>query len=153
MPQSLMFIVPLITKATMIDFHEINPIWCACVYVFKKKNPSISLSLALRDNMIMASRCNSICNSRLLKFHACFLQHVPGPSTGGAGYQPLGTYFSVPPVLSYLMFCPCRFHYSRPLDLLGNDVNFANMFVFQPIMTALVIIRLSFISITKLEPL
>ena len=40
-----------------------------------------------------------------------------------------------------------------PLDLLGNDDNYANMFVFQPIMTALVIIRLSFISITNMEPL
>ena len=33
-------------------------------------------------------------------------------------------------------------HNGRPLDLLGNDDNYANMFVFQPIMTAFVIIRL-----------
>ena len=44
-------------------------------------------------------------------------------------------------------------HNGRPLDLLGNDDNYANMFVFQPIMTVLVIIRLSFISITNMEPL
>ena len=44
-------------------------------------------------------------------------------------------------------------HYGRPLDLLGHDDNYANMFVFQPIMTTLVNIRLSFISISNMEPL
>ena len=44
-------------------------------------------------------------------------------------------------------------HISRLLDLLGNDDNFANMFVFQPIMTAFVIIRLYFKSITNMDTL
>ena len=77
MPQSLMFIVSLITKATMIDFHEINPIWCACVCMctfVKKKNPIHQFIVGFEgqyDNALQMQL--NICNSRLLKFHACFL--------------------------------------------------------------------------------
>ena len=43
-------------------------------------------------------------------------------------------------------------HISRLLDLLGNDDNFSNMFVFEPIMTSFIIIRLYFKGITNMDP-